>query len=431
MIEKFCNSELGRNLNFVRKGIGRNLVYFIKWCFIAYIVGTIGGVLGGSFSIAISKVTHFRIFHPWLLYLMPFFGLLIVWLYHVSGEEKNRGTNMVLASISSDEAITKGTGPLIYISTVLTHLVGGSAGREGAALQLGGWIGYLVGHIKFLHLDEKEEKMVIMCGMSAVFAALFGTPVAASFFCMEVISVGIFHYSAMLPCCLAAFLGRDIAQSLGAEPEIFTIIHVPSLTVKTVQPIVLLGLCLSVLSILFVLILHGTEHKMKKWLPNPYLRVIVGSVIFIVLTLLVGSREYCGGSMTIIEHSLNGYAQWQDFLLKLIFTAIALGCGFKGGEIVPTLCVGAAIGAALGNFLGFYPSLMSACGMVGLFAAVTNAPIASILIGLELFQGKGIAFFAAVVSISYTLSGYYSLYGTQKFVYGKLKNTYINRGSNE
>lgn len=420
MIEKFANT-----------GIGRNFFYFVKWAVIAYIVGGIGGFLGGSFGVAIHLATRFRIFHSWMLYLMPFAGLLIVWLYNFTGESKNRGTNMVLASISSDDKISKGTGPLIYISTVITHLVGGSAGREGAALQLGGWIGYIVGHIKFLHLDDKEQKIVIMCGMSAVFAALFGTPVAASFFCMEVISVGIFHYSAMLPCCLAAFLGRDIAKAMGGKPEIFTIIHVPVLTIKTVQPIVILGILLSILSVAFVLTLHGTEHKLKEWFPNPYIRVVVGSIAFIALTFLVGSREYCGSSMTIIEHSLNGNISWEAFILKLVFTAIALGCGFKGGEIVPTLCVGAAFGATLGNLLGFNPSLMSACGMVGLFAAVTNAPIASILIGLELFQGKGICFFAAVVSISYTLSGYYSLYGTQKFVYGKLKNTYINRKSNE
>ena len=415
---------------FAKSGIGRNFVYFIKWCVIAYIVGACGGLLGGSFALAISKVTHLRLFYPCLLYLMPVAGLFIVWLYRVTGEDKSKGTNMVLASISSDEPISKGTGPLIYIATVCTHLVGGSAGREGAALQLGGWIGYLVGRFPFLKLDEKEKKIVIMCGMSAVFAALFGTPVAAAFFCMEVVSIGIFHYSAMLPCCLAAFLGRDIAQSLGAKPEIYSIIYVPSLTIKTVQPIVILGLLLSVLSVVFVLVLHGTEHQLKKWFPNPYIRVLVASGVFILLTVIVGSREYCGSSISIIEHSLGGNIQWEAFILKLIFTAIALGGGFKGGEIVPTLCVGAAFGATIGNLLGFNPSLMSACGMVGLFAAVTNAPIASILIGLELFQGKGIAFFAAVVSISFTLSGYYSLYSTQKFMYGKLKNVYLNRESN-
>ena len=411
-------------------GIGKNIFYFIKWCIIAYIIGGFGGVIGGVFSLAITAVTGFRTANPWMLFVMPISGVAIVGLYQITGEVKNRGTNMVLEAISTEQMMTKRTGFLIFMSTILTHLVGGSAGREGAALQIGGSIGTWVGRWKFLKLDPKEEKIAVMCGMAAVFSALFGTPVAAAVFSMEVISVGVMYYAAMLPCCLAAFLGRDIAQSMGVAPELFTIEEVPALNIETVQPVVLLGLLLAILSIAFVLILHGTEHKMKEYLPNPYVRILVTSVVFIALTLLVRTRVYCGSSMILIEESIEGHVEWYSFILKTVFTAIALGGGFRGGEIIPTLCVGACFGALVGVLLGFNPPLMAACGMIGLFAAVTNCPISSIFLGIELFQGQGIAFFATVVSISFTLSGYYSLYGSQKFVYAKLKNEFVNRMSN-
>ncbi len=411
--------------------VGKNLKYFIRWAVIAYILGFLGGVTGGVFAKLISGVTRLRISHPWIHFFMPLIGLVIVWLYQVTGEGQHQGTNMILASISSKEEITKATGPLIFISTVLTHLAGGSAGREGAALQLGGWMGSLLAKIRFFRLDEKERKMTTMVGMSAVFSALFGTPVAAAFFSMEVISVGIIYYAAMLPCLLAAFLGRDVAQWMGVKYDMFHLGDIPSLGFKTVQPVVLLGFLLAVLSILFIIVLQGSEHKLKEWFPNPYLRIFAAGTVFVLLTLLLGTTMYQGSGMNLIEESILGNVRAEAFLLKILFTCITIGGGFKGGEIIPTLSVGASFGATYGRIIRFEPSLMAACGMIGLFAAVTNCPIASILLGLELFHGDGIAFFAAIVSITFSLSGYYSLYGTQKFIFGKLKNVYLNRLSKQ
>lgn len=410
--------------------IGRNVKYFIRWALIAYIVGFLGGAIGGIFAMAISKATEFRTGHPWILFFMPLAGLIIVWCYQVTGEGKNSGTNMILASISADEKITGATGPLIFLSTILTHLVGGSSGREGAALQLGGWIGSQVSKIDLFHLDEKEQKMTIMVGMSALFSALFGTPVAAAFFSMEVISVGIIYYAAMLPCLLAAFLGKDVALKMGIEYDLFSLGDIPKLGFKTVQPVVLLGFLVSVLGILFIIILHGFEHKSKQWIPNPYLRILACGSAFVILTVLLGTTMYSGSGINLILQSMKGDVKIEAFFLKILFTTLTIGGGFKGGEIVPTLSIGASFGAGYGNLIHFEPGLMAACGMIGLFAAVTNCPIASILLGLELFHGDGISFFAAIVSITFSLSGYYSLYGTQKFIYGKLKNVYLNRLSN-
>lgn len=409
-----------------RTRFGENVYYFIKWCALAYIAGAAGGLVGGIFSRAITWVTEFRLSNSWALFLLPVAGLLIVWLYQITGEAKNRGTNMVLSSISAKEEITKTTGPLIFFATILTHLTGGSVGREGAALQLGGSIGaYLA---RLLHLNEKDKKAIVLCGMSAVFSALFGTPVTAAVFCMEVINVGVFYYAAMLPCLLSAFLGKDVSLFLGVQPEIYTLPEIPALSFHTVHPVVLLGICCALFSILVCTVFHGAEHYYKKFFPNPYIRILVASALFIGLTLLSGTRVYCGTSTILIEESIAGEAHYEAFLLKLLFTAIALGGGFKGGEIVPTLCMGATLGAALGTLLGFEPALMAACGMMALFAGVTNCPLSSILMGIELFRGQGLAYFAVAVSISFALSGYSSLYSAQKFSFSKLS---LNRRPEE
>ncbi|MGN0660100.1 MAG: chloride channel protein [Oscillospiraceae bacterium] len=404
-----------------------NVKYFLKWSVISLITGAVGGAAGGLFYLAIAYVTSFRKAHGFMLYLMPIAGLIIVFLYKITKEEKNRGTNMILESISSDEKITVITGPLIFISSVLTHLVGGSAGREGAALQIGGSLGS--GISRLLRLDEKDGKVAVMCGMSAVFSALFGTPVAAAVFSIEVISIGVMYYSALVPCLFSAFIGMQFAGFLGVMPEKFTIVNAPALSVKGMLLIILLGILCSVVSVMFCMALHGAEKLYKKFIPNAYIRILAASAIFILLTVISGTRLYNGSSMELITGSLSGSIGYGAFFLKIVFTAVCLGGGFKGGEIVPTLCVGASFGCAFGMLAGFSPSLCAACGMVALFVGVTNCPVASLMIALELFGGTNMSYFAIVIAVTFALSGYYGLYSSQKFAYSKTKAEFINRKS--
>lgn len=409
-------------------GIVSNIRYFIKWILISIVIGTIGGVAGSIFSLGVSWATGTREAHGWLLYLLPVMGLAIVWLYHTFNEEGNRGTNMVILAISSNEKVTFATGPLIFLSTILTHLGGGSSGREGAALQLGGSIGNSLGNL--LKLDEKDKKIAIMCGMSAVFAALFGTPVAAGIFSLEVVSIGVLYYAALVPCIFTSYIGVGIARWAGIPGESFPITEVPPVTIQTAVSIVGLGILCAGVSILLCIMLHRSEHAYRKYFPNPYIRILAGSIIFILLTLLVGTRDYCGSSMALIEESIEGHVRYEAFFLKMVFTAVALGAGFKGGEIVPTLCVGATFGCLVGTLTGFSPSLCAACGMAALFAGVTNCPITSLVIALELFGYAGMEYFSIVIAVSFALSGYYGLYASQKFVYSKTKTEFINRTSN-
>ena len=411
-----------------KAGMKANIRYFIKWSALALVIGSVAGAAGTIFSMGVSWATGFRLSHPFMLFFLPVSGLLIVWMYHSFHEERNRGTNMVIDAISSNERVTPATGPLIFFSTILTHLGGGSSGREGAALQLGGSIGNSFG--EWFKLDERDKKIAIMCGMSAVFSALFGTPVAAAIFSLEVVSIGVLYYAALVPCVFSSFLAVGIARAAGLEGEHFPVEMIPVLDLKAMGLLVLLGILCAAVSILFCVLLHTAEHAYRKYFPDARVRILAGSFLFIALTLLSGTRDYCGSSMGLIESSIEGSVRYEAFLMKMLFTAVALGAGFKGGEIVPTLCVGAALGCAFGEITGFAPSLCAACGMAALFAGVTNCPITSLVIALELFGYEGMEYFSIIIAVAFALSGYYGLYASQKFVYSKTRTEFINRRSN-
>ena len=405
--------------------LGGNIHYFLKWTFISCVIGLMVGAVGAVFSIAVRWVTAFWESHSWTLFLAPAAGVLIVWLYRTFHEEGNKGTNLVLESISSNEEVSLATAPLIFISTLLTHFVSASAGREGAALQLGGSLGNQIG--KLLRLDEKDKKVAVMCGMSACFAALFGTPMAAGIFSLEVVSIGVLYYAALVPCVFSAFIGAAVSEGFGNPPEQFLLGAVPEFGITEAVLTVILGVLCALLSMAFCVLLHRSEKLYHSRIPNGYARIAVGGVLLIVLTLLSGSRDYNGSGMELIGRIMGGETvSYLAFFWKMIFTAVVLGAGFKGGEIVPTLCVGAAFGATMARIAGLDQGLCAACSMAALFAGVTNCPIATVILAFELFGYGAMPYFAIIVAVSFTLSGYYGLYKSQKFVYSKLKAEYIN-----
>ncbi len=403
----------------IRDQILQSAVYFVKWTVTACVTGVLGGAAGTVFGYGIRLSTELFASFPWLLFLLPASGCAIVFLYKICGEEKNRGTNLILESVSSGEAVPLATGPLIFVSTILTHLTGGSAGREGAALQLGGSIGALVG--RTVRFDEKDRKIAVMCGMSACFGALFGTPLAAGIFSMEVACVGSFYCAALLPCLFASFAGAGVARMAGLPAEHYGIGAIPPFAPRPAAIIVLLGILCAAVSILFCFVLHTGERLYKKYFPNPFVRVLAGSAIVIGLTLLFGTRVYNGSGAVLIEEAVEGHARYEAFLLKMLFTAATLGAGYKGGEIVPALSVGAAFGCAFGTLLGFSPSLCAACGMAALFTGVTNCPVSGLLIAFELCGFGAMPYFALVIAVAFALSGYGGLYGAQRFASSKTR----------
>ena len=405
----------------------RSLLTLLRWLLVSGLTGVACGLVGAAFYYVVSFVTAARQAHGWLLFCLPLAGLFIVWSYRVLGMENDSGTNQIIASVRSGEKPPLRLALLIFVSTALTHLTGGSAGREGAALQIGGSVAASIGRL--LRLGERNMNLIVMCGMSAVFTALFGTPLSATVFSLEVVSVGIVHYSALFPCLLASLVTTGVTRLLGVHPEGYVLMGGPALDWQFMLRTGLLAIACALLSMAFCALMHKTNHLYKKYLPNQYLRVLAGAAILIVLTLLVGSRDYNGAGGDIIEAALAGHAVPYAFLLKMLFTAVTLGAGFRGGEIVPTFFVGATFGCAAAPLLGLDPAFGGAIGMIALFCGVTNCPLASIFLSIELFGSSHVLFFALACALSYLLSGKFSLYSAQKIVYSKLEPRFIDENA--
>ena len=397
----------------------------LKWVLFSILSGIAIGLVGTAFYFCMDLVTKIRFEHPWLICLLPAAGLLITGVYQLLKDENDSGTNLILSAIHSGDNIPLRMAPLIFFSTLITHLFGGSAGREGAALQLGGSIGSGIGTL--FRFSDKEQKVLIMCGMSAAFSAVFGTPLAAAIFAMEVVSVGIMHYSALLPCVISSLIAHQIAVAFGATAESFAISNIPSVAIGPALEIALLAVLCALASILFCILLHQTGHLFQKLFTNKYLRIVIGGLIIIALTALVGNQNYNGTGMNVIQQCFQGSTPPLAFLLKMVFTAITLAVGYKGGEIVPSFFIGATLGCFFGTVAGISPSLCAAVGMGAVFCGVTNCPITSLLICFELFGFDGMPYYLLAIAISYVVSGYYGLYQSQKIVYSKYKNAYINR----
>lgn len=398
---------------------------FLKWALISIIIGAVGGVVGALFHQSVSYANTIFSKYDMLILLMPFGGLLIVAMYKKCNMLQNRGTDSIIESIRNGKSVPFSLAPLIFISTVITHLLGGSAGREGAALQLGGSIGSNIG--KLFRIDKKDMYMVIMCGMSGVFSALFGTPITAAFFALGISSVGIMLYSGLVPCLMSSLTAYLITMLAKIEPTHFELIFVPPANVLTILRTILIAILCAELSIIFCTVMHYTGRYLKIWFKNPYIRIFVGGLTVIALTYITGTRDYNGSGMNIVENALlAGQADNWAWVLKIIFTAITIGAGFKGGEIVPTFFIGATFGCALGRLIGLPAGFGAAVGMISMFCGVLNCPVAALILSIELFGSEGFILFAIASGVSYMLSGYYGLYSSQKIVYSKLRNEYIN-----
>ena len=396
---------------------------FLRWAVISLLVGLLAGGVGVFFHMVLEWCAETRRQLPWLLWLLPVAGLMITWLYRRYGNG-DKGTNMVLSAIRSDQKMRAATAPLIFVGTALTHLCGGSSGREGAALQLGGSLATQLGRL--LRLDDKDSHIMVMCGTSAAFAALFGTPVTAAVFALEVVSVGLMYYSAIVPCTLSALVGAFLARACGIPPTGFTLSGLPAMTAPSVVRVMLLAMLGAGVSILFCRLMHNTHHLMHQRLRNPYLRTVVGGGLVILMTLLCGSGDYNGAGMEVVARAMAGNALPLAFLLKMLFTAVTLGSGYKGGEIVPVLFTGSTFGCIAAPLLGLNPSFGAGVGLVAVFCGVTNCPLSSLLLSVELFGSQGLLWFCLSVAVSYMLSGYSGLYGEQKIVYSKLRAEFID-----
>ena len=388
-----------------------------KWSFLAVVMGLVGGVLGAVFHHTLHFVTHLRLEHTWLVLLLPIGGLLSVAWYRLLKQKRNRGTNEIIDAVLDGEELKPQIAPGIFGAAVLTHLFGGSAGREGAALQLGGSAASILS--KLFGLKRQSRRVLIMAGMSSVFAGLFGTPLTATLFCMEFESVGTIFSPALLPCYIAAFTASSVSSLMGVHAEGYLLENTAALSLGNLWAYLLLAILISVLGALMVRVFHTAEHLAAHHVKNPWVRIFAGGMIVAAMTYAVGDHRFNGAGMDMALEAVAGHADWYSFALKMLFTAVTLAAGFKGGEIVPTFCIGATFGCVVGGLLGLDAGLCGALGLIGLFCCATNSPLTSIVLSIEMFGGANLHLFALVCVICFVLSGNTGLYSSQMAIFDK------------
>ena len=387
---------------------------------LAVVVGIIVGAIDALFGRVLLFITDFRTEHyKILLPFLPIAGLLITYMYNKCSKESLKGMSLVLETTQEKrEGIPKALIPLVMIGTWITHLFGGSAGREGVAVQIGATLSHNIS--KKLNLPNNGKVMAIV-GMSAGFGGLFQTPLAALFFAIEVITVGVLEYEALLPAFVGAYVASTTSHLLGLEKFFVNINDTIPIDEKAVVKIIILGIAFGLAGKAFSYSLSKLKVFMGNKFKNPYVRIGVVSIPLAVLLFIVLGGRYSGLGTNIINNCFNdGTVYSYDFILKIAFTVITLSIGFQGGEVTPLFAIGASLGYVLGGVMGLNPVVTASLGYAAVFGSATNTLIAPMLIGLEVFGSQNMTMFVVVCIIAYVLNGNKSIYSAQEIFKGRL-----------
>lgn len=383
------------------------------WALLAVLIGLIVGGLDAVFGRILLAVSSFRTDH--FYYLIPFLalaGLATVYIYQRFGKRANKGMGLVFSiGQQSDETIPRRLIPIAMLTTWLTHLFGGSAGREGVAIQIGASVANYLGDLA----KAKNRHIMVMVGMAAGFSGLFQTPLAATLFAVEVIVVGSIYYQAILPALIASLVAAQTSHFLGLEKFSYAVTKLPTLNLLIIMKLVVIGIAFGLTGFLFSWLLGKTKASLGTLLPNPYLRIVVGSVILSVLFVVFDQGRYSGLGTNLISTTFSGgpIFAW-DFIVKLLLTILTLSIGFQGGEVTPLFAIGATLGMLLGALMGLPLTFVAALGYAAVFATATNTFFAPILIGCEVFGFSLLPYLLITVSVSYALNFNHSIYTAQK-----------------
>ncbi|WP_231582721.1 voltage-gated chloride channel family protein [Pedobacter sp. BMA] len=409
----------------------QSLGYALRWTLITIPVAVSIGSMVALFLWLLQGAIHLRFANKWLLYLLPLAGIVIHLIYKVAGKSSEKGNNLILTEITKPEnGVPMVMAPLILVTTIITHLFGGSAGREGTAVQIGGSIAGTFG--KWFRLDEHEIRILLTAGIAAGFGAVFGTPLTGAIFAMEVLVIGKINYTSLLPCLIAGIVGDLTVAAWGIHHTPYRIDIIPDssyflsdylpVNLLLLFKVILSAIAFGLASYIFSLAIHLVKSFFSNIGKNKWLIPVCGGLTIILLTLLLGKPDYLSlgvdpeykGAVTIASAFHAGGAEHFSWLWKTIYTAITLGTGFKGGEVTPLFYIGATLGNTLAGWMDAPVGLFAALGFIAVFAGATNTPLACTVMGVELFGSQYILFFAVACFTAYLFSGQAGIYTAQE-----------------
>lgn len=386
-----------------------------KWLLICLLTGILAGSASAFFLVSLEWVTQYRENNLWIIALLPAAGLCIGLLYHYYGSDVVKGNNLLIEEYYTPKKIIPfKMAPLVLLGTLMTHLFGGSAGREGTAVQMGGAISELFTKWFKIDLNSDERKIILIIGISAGFASVFGTPWAGAIFGLEAMITGRMRYKAILPAIITAIIADFTCHAWNVAHTDYNIVSAESLTMLNISWTILAGICFGVTAWLFSVNAHFWQKTFSKWIAYAPFRPLAGGALLALVIYLSGAIKYIGLGVPIIVESFSEQQLLHVFLLKIIFTTFTLGAGFKGGEVTPLFFTGATLGSALTFFIPMEISLLAAMGFVAVFAGATNAPLACFVMGIELFGWESAPFLAIACFVAYIFSGKSGIYSAQK-----------------
>lgn len=385
----------------------------LRLIFLSVLCGVLAGASAALFLISLEAVTQLRTQHPALLWGLPLAGLFIGLMYHHFGKDVAAGNNLILDEIHQPRQIVPLTmAPLIFVGTILTHLFGGSAGREGTAVQMGASLSDQLS--RFFKIDADERKTLLTAGAGAGFGAAIGAPWAGVIFGMEVLRIGGLRFSPWFPCFIASFVGYGTAVVLRAPHSVFTLPEAPVFAVMTFLWVALVGVVFGLAARAFTLSTHFVENNVNRWIRYPPLKPFLGGVLLLLFFRIEGSDRYAGLGIPFIQEALTAPAPVIEPILKSIFTTVTLATGFKGGEFVPLVFIGTTLGSALSAWIPVSVGLLAALGFAAVFGAAANTPLACTVMAMEIFGWRVGPYALVACFVSYGFSGHHGIYKAQR-----------------
>lgn len=389
-----------------------NLNYTLKWIVICFVVGLFSGLASSLFLISLEWVSNYRDANLWIIWLLPLGGLSIGLMYYYFGKEVVKGNNLILEEYENpDEIIPLKMAPLVLIGTLITHLFGGSAGREGTAVQMGSSIADQFSRV--FKISKSERRTILIIGISAGFASIFGTPLAGALFALEVLFFSKINFKSIIPSFFTAYIAFYVVELLQIKHTNYTVPFVPTFSIVNLPWIIFAGILFGFSAMLFSKTTHFFTKSFSKFIAFPPIRPLIGGAILAIAFYCIGTTKFIGLGIPVIVDSFQNTSANFDFLLKILFTAFTLGAGFKGGEVTPLFFIGATLGSALSVFIPLPTALLAGMGFVAVFSGATHTPIACTVMGMELFGIDCGIYVAIACIVAYFSSGYIGIYTSQ------------------